>query len=83
MTPTGGLPPEPTGVRQNAEVDLYREIPSLREYVLIEQSAVLAEVFRRTEGHWLPERLDDLDARLAIDSLGLTLPLREIYRQVF
>jgi Uma2 family endonuclease len=62
---------------------LYKEIPTLREYVLVEQSAVLVEAFRYVGGNWMPQNYATLDAAMTFESLGLSMPVREIYRQVF
>ena len=61
---------------------LYKEIPTLREYVIVDQAEVLVEVFRLAD-HWAPERYESLDATLTFKSIDLAMPLREIYRQVF
>jgi Uma2 family endonuclease len=59
---------------------LYRSIPSLREYILVDQNKVQIEQYvRHADGAW---RLHDhlgLDAELKPDSIGATLPLRLIY----
>ena len=62
---------------------LYKEIPSVRELVLVEQNAVLVEAFRFSGHDWQPQNYDDLDASVVLQSVNLTVPLREIYRLVF
>ena len=62
---------------------LYKEIPTLREYVIVDQAEVLVEVFRLTDNRWAPESYESLDATLTFKSIDLAMPLREIYRQVF
>jgi Uma2 family endonuclease len=63
---------------------LYKSIPTLREYLLIEQSVVRVEQrVRRRGARWTAtvyERLDDV-VRLA--SIPLTLRVAEMYREVF
>ena len=59
---------------------LYQSLPSLQEYVLIEQDIVDIEVCRRSEG-WQPEHYfmgDDISF-IAID---LTVSVNEIYERV-
>jgi Uma2 family endonuclease len=62
---------------------LYQEIPTLREFILVEQSAVLVESYRWQAGRWAPDRLDGIDGVLKVAALALDMPLREIYRDVF
>jgi Uma2 family endonuclease len=62
---------------------LYKEIPTLREYVLVEQSEVLVEKFHCAEGQWISETHEQLDAVLRFISIPIQLALREIYSQVF
>lgn len=58
----------------------YRQIPTLMEYVLIEQDAVDVEVMRRGSG-WLPENYFMGDS-LVLESIGVTLRVEEIYERV-
>ena len=63
---------------------LYKEIPTLREYVLIEQDEPLVETFRFTsERVWEPRSHTNLDADVLLESVNLTIPFREIYQRVF
>ncbi len=57
---------------------LYRKLPSLLEYVLVSQSDRTVEVFRRNEaGQWVLSTYEGRDA--AFESLGVSVPLDEIY----
>ena len=58
----------------------YLSIPSLQEYVLIEQDVVDVEVVRRSDG-WQSKRYY-LGDEIIFDSIGLTLPVEEIYLRV-
>jgi Uma2 family endonuclease len=60
--------------------ELYRELESLEEYVLIAQDEPLVDTFRRTpDGNWHRESFRGPDATAAITSLGLSIPLAELY----
>jgi Uma2 family endonuclease len=61
---------------------LYRQLPSLREYVLIEQDRAQVDVFRREGDWWKISRLSGSDAILHIGSLGIDLPLQAVYEGV-
>jgi len=56
----------------------YRELPSIQEIVLIAQKSVLVTVYRRAED-WAPEVLASPEQSLELKSIGLALPLQQIY----
>lgn len=58
----------------------YINISSLQEYVLIEQDFVDVQVFRRNEG-WIPSHYF-LGDEVTFESIGLTLPVEDIYHRV-
>ena len=58
----------------------YLNIPSLQEYLLIEQDFVDVEVVRRSED-WRSKRYF-LGDEITLDSIGITLSVEEIYRRV-
>jgi Uma2 family endonuclease len=61
----------------------YRRIDTLREYVLVSQDKVLVECFTREGEFWRLTSLDDLDGVLTLTSVGVEIPLRRIYLNVF
>ena len=62
---------------------LYRQIPSLREYLLVSQSRVLVELFSRgDDGRWVLADYRSLNDRVPLPSLDCTLDLAEIYDKV-
>ena len=60
----------------------YRRIPSLAEYVLIAQHRPQVERFVRQGELWTYDSAEGLDAAVTLSSIGLTLPLHEIYEGV-
>ena len=58
----------------------YINIPSLQEYVLIQQDFVDIQVIRRNEG-WLPKHYF-LGDDITFESIALTLPVEDIYHRV-
>ncbi|WP_254567311.1 Uma2 family endonuclease [Oscillatoria sp. HE19RPO] len=57
----------------------YQTLPSFQEYVLVPQDQIGIEIYRKTaEGHWEKTILNSKED-LHLQSLGLTLPLTEIY----
>jgi len=60
----------------------YRKLPSLREYVILSQDSISAEVFRRGEdGEWLSYRIGPGD-NLHLESVNITIPLTSLYEGV-
>ena len=63
--------------------DLYRQLDSLQEYILVAQDEPLVERFvRQDDGSWLLTVLKGGDAILEFQSLAAVLPLAEIYEDV-
>lgn len=65
---------------QTIKREAYLRLPSLQEYVLIEQDLVDVEVIRRSNG-WQSKHYYMGD-EVTFDSIGLTLPVEEIYLRV-
>ncbi len=61
---------------------MYRKIPSLREYVMIDQSSPYIEHYRRDGHFWVLETLEELDAVLHLRSLDCEISFADIYRQI-
>jgi Uma2 family endonuclease len=61
----------------------YREIESLREYILVSQDNPHVEHFRRQEDNaWLYTDTSGLEAHITLESVGCTLALADMYEQV-
>ena len=58
---------------------LYRQIESLREYVLIEQEKAEIEVYSKKGDLWQITRFSGLDTELFLSSINIKLSLSEIY----
>jgi Uma2 family endonuclease len=59
----------------------YRELASIEEIVLISQKSTLVTTYRRAED-WAPVLLASPEQALDLKSIGLALPLRQIYEGV-
>lgn len=60
----------------------YKRIPTLQEYILIEQDQPVIDIYTRESELWRISRVQGLDEVLPITSLGIEIPLRDIYRDV-
>ena len=62
---------------------LYRDIPTLREYILVDSKGIHIEVFRLNDnGHWELEEYKSLDDNVLIKAINETIALTEIYEGV-
>lgn len=64
--------------------DLYRRLPTLRHYLMLERDRPVIEVTDRIdERNWTgTRRIESLDAVLELPAIGIQIPLAEIYRDV-
>lgn len=60
----------------------YRAIPTLQDFIAIEQDSVFVEHFAKLKaGEWLLREYASLDDNLPLSSLGVSLSLRNIYEK--
>ena len=78
------LSPSTEAYDRGRKFDFYREAPSLQQYVLVSQDSQRAVSYiRQSDGvAWLMVPLDDASASIEFPSLGVSVPLTEIYRDV-
>ena len=61
----------------------YRSIPEFREYLLVSQSENFIEHYRKTgEGQWLLQEYRGNEAQIALESVGVSLVINDMYEQV-
>jgi Uma2 family endonuclease len=61
----------------------YRQIPTLREYLLVSQTEPRIEQFvRQSDGRWLLNEAAGMDKKLELPSLKITISLSEIFAKV-
>lgn len=61
----------------------YQQIPSVREYAVVEQDKIYIELHRRQpDGRWITYFYNEGDEELTFESVDLTLKTTEIYRRV-
>lgn len=65
---------------KTTKLQAYKGLPTLQEYVLIDQYHVEIEIYRRTT-NWFPARYF-LGDEVTFESIDLTLSVVDIYRQV-
>lgn len=63
--------------------ELYRRLPSLRDSLLVSQDEPAVARYRRGEGGiWLFEVAEGTDAAVELGSIGVRLPLADLYERV-
>ncbi|MDQ3815230.1 MAG: Uma2 family endonuclease [Armatimonadota bacterium] len=68
---------------RNRKFELYRAIPTLHDYILVEQTTVHVERRSRAEeGEWDSTVLTSLDDVLELPSLNFRMTLHDIYERV-
>lgn len=63
---------------------LYRQIPSLEEYIIIEQSVQVVEVYYKKPGNdlWRITRYDESNPNVELKSLGIVVSIEDIYANI-
>ena len=62
---------------------LYRQVPSLRQYLTLDSHSIHAELHTLTEpGRWVLTETRDLSTVLDLSSIGCQVPLAEVYAGV-
>jgi Uma2 family endonuclease len=63
--------------------EIYRQLPSLREYLLVSQHEPQIEQFIRQDGgEWLLRDFAGLGSKLSLPSVGITIKLADVYSNV-
>ena len=61
----------------------YRGIPSFREYLLVDQAKTHVERYsKQSDGTWSLWETDSLDDVIRLESIGVALPVSEIYLKI-
>jgi len=61
----------------------YQSIPTFKDYLLVSQDSVdLTHYSLQSDGFWLRKDMTDLSTTLEFESIGASLSVREIYREL-
>jgi Uma2 family endonuclease len=75
------LSPSTKNYDRGEKFKLYRDIPSLKEYILVDSESVNIEVFRlNAHAHWELEEYKTLEDALIIKAIDVSIYLRDIYK---
>ena len=65
---------------RNQKFELYKDIPTLKEYILVDAESVLIEAFRIDDnGEWLLQEYKKLTETVTLPTVKLSVSLEEIY----
>lgn len=74
------LSPSTRNYDRGKKFELYKAIPSFKEYILVDSEAIRIEAFRLNgQGQWQRQEYKDLSDLLPVSTIGLSLSLAEIY----
>jgi Uma2 family endonuclease len=77
------LSPSTEDYNRGKKFFFYRQIPSFKEYILIDSTKPFVEISRLQEnGAWKFETVADPNGQLFIASVGISIPMAEVYRNV-
>ena len=77
------LSPSTKNYDRGDKFKLYRDIPSLKEYILINSTGIEVEAYRIIEkGHWELQEYTDIKEILLLPSINFSITLQEIYEGV-
>jgi Uma2 family endonuclease len=76
------LSPTTERTDRHEKLPAYKNCPSVQEYALISQNGMMIELHRRTSDDWRVEIFSEPEERCAFESVGLTMSLSDIYRNV-
>lgn len=76
------LSPSTKNYDRGEKFKLYRDIPTLREYILVDSLSVHVEAFRlNTNNHWELEEYTTIHDVMDIPFLNISLPLQALYER--
>ena len=76
------LSPSTADADRGRKWTLYRTLPGLRHYLLLEQDRIAADLYTREGSAWRLTPLEGEDAVVALEAVGVTLRLGEVYEGV-
>jgi Uma2 family endonuclease len=77
------LSPSTEAYDRGKKFDMYRQLESLQQYVLVSQDEAAVHLYtRRDDGRWTFEGFSGLEAVVPLASIGCQLSLSEVYEKV-
>jgi Uma2 family endonuclease len=67
---------------RRTKLPVYRQIATVQEILFLASDGLYAELHRRSGAQWITDILRGADARLALASVGIEIPLAELYEGI-
>lgn len=75
--------PATFGYDQGDKFKLYRDIPSLKEYILIASTEQMVQRYvKQAPHHWAFSDTRDAEGLFEVETIGFSCPVKELYRNV-
>jgi Uma2 family endonuclease len=66
----------------NAKFELYKAIPTLKEYILVEPETISVKAHHlNNKGYWQLKEYNDIDQVLELTTINVSVDLREVYER--
>ena len=75
------LSPETERIDRREKANAYRQIPSVKVYVLLEQDRIAVTVLRNADAGWTTESIKGKDALLRLPEISVEISLERIYER--
>ena len=76
------LSPSTERLDRRVKLPAYRQIATVQEIVLIASDGLYAELHRRAGGQWISEILRVREAAIALTSVGIEVPMSDLYEGI-
>ncbi len=77
------LSPATERADKHEKLSVYKQIPTLIEYLIVAQDKIWAELYQKhTDGSWVKTFFSELDEMIQLKSVELNITLEEIYRGI-
>ena len=73
------LSPSTERLDRRVKLPVYRQIATVQEILFIASDGFYAELHRRSGAQWITEILRGAEARLTLTSVGIEIPLADLY----
>ncbi len=73
------LSPSTRAYNKGAKFELYKDIPTLKEYILVEPEWINVEAYFNDGSDWRRREISAIEDDLTLQSVGVAISLREIY----
>ncbi len=74
--------PSTVDIDRGSKREFYGDVPSIQDYLVVDQHRVLAELYTRSESGWHLQCFSDLKEDVPLEAFDCSLALSDIYRGI-